>query len=283
MRIAGVQYTASGAILNPWYIYAVVYTSNQTNPFGKREAPEIASPQRIELADRGLRILFGPDAMIFCALDRDIGLPVCVEPLRWFVLYRTLINYNMEVPVLELPDLDTYQLTEEVRILRNRLRMIEHGETVGGMKRITYSYTEDAETLKVSVTELLTYLRILDDPLSYALVYYLRCEDPRYFLIEYYKATESVFEGLGGEKKALRALAPHGVSAKEYKRFARYCNEQMHGILDGGRHGPKPGATMETIDRKMFWSSPKALEVFECASRVCRSVIDGYMALRAAG
>lgn len=281
MEFTGVRYTASGAILNTWYVYPVVYSSDQNCPSGKRVAPKIASLQRIELADPSVRLLFGPYDMTFCPLA-SMGHPAWVEPLRWFVMYRTLLNYNIEGPVLERPDLDAHELVDEVRFQRIRLRRIEKREIVGEDERITAWHEEGPETLIVPVVEFVTFLRVLDNPLFYSLGYYLRCEDPRNFLVEYYKATEAIFEGLGGEKRALAALAPHGVSAQEYKRFARYCNEQSDGVFDGGRHGPKPGARMETLDPKRLWSSPKAMEVFECASCLCRSVIDGYVALRSA-
>jgi hypothetical protein len=159
---------------------------------------------------------------------------------------------------------------------------VEKPAVEGESQNIAAWHEEESETLAVRAAEFSTFLRVLDAPLAHALAYYLRCESPRDFLVDYYKAVESVFEGLGGERRALAALASHGVSSAEYKRFARYCNEQKGIVLDGSRHAPKPGSTLETLDPKDLWSSSMTREVFECASRVCRSVIEGYIALREA-
>jgi hypothetical protein len=98
--------------------------------------------------------------------------------------------------------------------------------------------------------------------LNLAIVYYLLgCDQPQYFLIEYYKVLEVIENVFGGERNAIDALAPYGVVSAAFKAIKRYADDQQH-PFNIGRHAPKKGVDLRYIDIRKLLEQPASREVF---------------------
>lgn len=123
-------------------------------------------------------------------------------------------------------------------------------------------------------------MRVLNEPLHYAIAFYLiGCENLRYFLVEYYKAVEAIENELGGERRCLDILSPHGVDRATVKEFKAMCNDVRQAPLDIGRHAPARNAPLYSVDLRNLLGHPPSRGLFERATVACRQVIDGYLKL----
>ncbi|GEM_PF-6184332 len=181
-----IRIQATGTITNPWHslpprIVMMGYPSKRE----ESESWNITPRCRIDLNDHSVRLLFQKDEMVFVFVGDSDASRYLVNPIQYFLCYRTFINYNLMGFVARDFDPEAFEATE------------------------TVPFKTAEATVEVPATSVVDYLRFLDNTLYYALAFYLiGCENPRYFLVEYYKAVEVIENGLGGERRCLDALAP---------------------------------------------------------------------------
>jgi hypothetical protein len=104
------------------------------------------------------------------------------------------------------------------------------------------------------------------------------CDNPRYFLIEFYKAVEVVTKVFGGEDEFLKSLKPYGVAKSKFKKFGKVCNDMRLAPLNIGRHAPMPGAPLYSVDLRNLLVDPRSRDACESSTVFCRHVIDAYIA-----
>ena len=149
---------------------------------------------------------------------------------------------------------------------------------IGGKRCLVWNYETEPCTVTVTRQELEDLLTFWTPQLHFALAYYLiGCENPRYFLIEFYKAVESIENALGGERKAIASLEPYGVTGAVFRKLKRDANDQSR-PFDIGRHSPK-GTDLRVVDIRRMLSEPQSHQVYSESVSAVRQVIDAYFAL----
>jgi len=213
--------------------------------------------------------------MAFFFTDRTLAPRYLVNPIRYFVTYRTFINYNLIGFVSDRPALGTIDEPDRVRFRVERIVTVESSDASG-----QWVHHEGREAwLEVTRTSITDYLRVLNPTLYYALAFYLiGCENQRYFLVEFYKAVEAICNVFGSNDAFLDALKPFGVEKSRYKDFGRVSNDVRLAPLDIGRHAPEPGAPLYAVDLRNLLVEPRSREVLESSTVFCRQVIDAYIA-----
>ena len=161
----------------------------------------VARPTRLDLFD-GIASLFfdGPQYVPITLTPQDV---FPHDALRYFLIYQTRVNYNIlhrgTAHLLPPPSTEV------------RFDLMRANGAIGEPQGITIS----AETLEA-------FLRVGSHELDLAIAYYLvGCDQPQYFLIEYYKAMEVIENVFGGEGNAIDALKPHGVVPSSFKTVKR--------------------------------------------------------------
>ena len=260
MRTIGIKLQASGIIANPWFTLPprIITTGGPSSTIWDNK-PDITPKSRIELEEHGITLCFQTDEIEF-AFSTDREEPrYFVTPIQYFIGYRTFINYNITWPVVDHVEVAGFPLVDAIDFRR----------------------VESVEAVPKSAIS--TYLQVLDEPLHYAIAFYLiGCENLRYFLVEFYKAVEAIENHLGGERRCLEVLSPHGVERSVVKEFKAQCNDMFKAPLDIGRHAPAPGAPVYAVDLRNLLGRPRSRELFEQATVACRQVIDGYLKFREA-
>lgn len=177
---------------------------------------------------------------------------------------------------LELQSVDTFDEVDHVQFKVGRISRVET-EDDNGMK--SFYHTSHDEWLQIASIDISNYLRVLNRTLYYALAYYLiGCDNPRYFLVEFYKAVEVIQNVFHGEKECLKALQPFGTTENDFKKFKKVCNDTRQAPLDIGRHAPEPGAQLYSVDLRNLLITPRPQQIFESSTLLCRQVIDSYIA-----
>ena len=200
-----------------------------------------------------------------------------INPIQYFVTYRTFINYNAIGFAGTRPASGTLSEPDIVRFKVERIVRVEADDAAGAGKLI---HDEGGETwLELATASFAEYLRVLNPTLYYALAFYLiGCENPRYFLVEFYKSVEVITNAFGGQEALLDALKPHGVRRAEFKDFGKVSNDMRLAPLDIGRHAPMPGAPLYGVDLRNLLVEPRSRDVLESSTVFCRQVIDAYIA-----
>jgi len=272
---------ASGTILNPWYELPLPSTFViGPGPSSQLDASrELTPPCRVELEEHDISLFFRQNEMVFAFTTNAMKARYLVDPLRYYVIYRTFIDYNLIGPVLQPPVSSDFNQVDSVRfkvgrVVRVETERIEADQVVRG-----FHHEIEDEWLEIAVKSLQQYLRILNPTLYYALAFYLvGCDNKRYFLVEFYKAVEAIENAFESEDTFLKSLAPYGVRKSKYKQFAKLCNDQRIAPLNIGRHAPMPGARLYSVDLRNLLVEPRSRDVFESSTLFCRQVIDGYVA-----
>jgi hypothetical protein len=89
--------------------------------------------------------------------------------------------------------------------------------------------------------------KLIDDSLEPAIQSFLDAsENPKYFLVEYYKCMEVIKKGFGGQTAMLKALEPYGFSEKMFDELNRTANNPRK-PLSFARHAAQPGANIHGI------------------------------------
>jgi hypothetical protein len=271
---------ATGTILNPWYqLPAHVTVFDPDLPNAPDEPLEIASPCRVELEAHDIRLFFQNDEIVFVFTGNSLAPQHLVNPIRYFLTYQTFINYNSIGRATNPRDASTFDEVDYIRFKVERILRVET-EWLEGDKVIKgFYHTGRDEWLEIAADSIAQYLRVLNSTLYNALAFYLiGCDNPRYFLIEFYKAVEVVMRVFGGEGEFLKSLEPHGVTKSMFKKFREVCNDTRKAPLDIGRHAPMPGAPLYSVDLRNLLVDLRSLEVVESSTVFCRQVIDAYMA-----
>jgi hypothetical protein len=271
---------ATGTILNPWYELpprTTVVCLNEANPI--KWQVELTPPCRVELVSHDLRLFFQNDQIVFAFTGDTCTSHYLINPIRDFLTYQTFINYNLVGSATNRLDESTFDEVDCVRFKVQRITRVETERKEGDRVVRGFYYVGEDEWLEVAVVSLTEYLRILNPSLYYAIAFYLiGCDNPRYFLVEFYKAVEVITNVFGGERALLTALQPYGVTRSEWKDFGKVCNDMRLAPLDIGRHAPMPGVPLYSVDLRNLLSEPRSREVLEAATAFCRQVIDAYMA-----
>ncbi len=274
-----VGFKATRTILNPWYELprrATIVIPEVGRLSG--DSVQITPPCRVGLPQYGIRLLFRDDQVGFVLIGDSPEPGYFIDPIREFLAYKTFVNYNL-VGAFSCPSNE--ERIEEVDTIRFRLERIVRVETdmrVGEETIPGFHHEMREEWLEIAVGDLVQYLSVLNSTLDQATAFYLiGCQNPRCFLVEFYKAVESVRHAFDGESDFLQLLEPYGVTKKDYKEFAKTCNDVQLAPLDIGRHAPQPGAPLYAVDLRNLLLDPRSFEVFKSATVLCRQVIDAYI------
>jgi hypothetical protein len=271
---------ATGIITNPWYLFPSHTTVvNIGGPNPTEDPIEITPCCQVELPKHGIRMFFEHDCVAFVFIPDYPRSGYLVNPIRDFFAYKTFINYNLYGPFWPLSDDHRYAVVDVIRFGIKQLIRVET-EWREGDAVVSGFYHDSKDThIDLSVADLSQYLTILNRTLYYAIAFYLiGCENVRYFLVEYFKAVESIEHAFGGENKLLDQLKSFGVRKSDYKTFKGYCNDARSAPLDIARHAPEPDAPLYSVDLRNLLADPRSSQVFEFSTLACRQVIDSYIA-----
>jgi hypothetical protein len=231
----------------------------------------------VDLTAHGIELFFEHDEMAFFFLDDTPSAGYLINPIRYFVTYRTYVNYNAIGFASSRPEGPTLTEAECVRFKLQEIVRVERDDPAGPGTLVHHEGRE--AWVELPVASILQFLRVLNPTLYYAVTFYLiGCENHRYFLVEFYKAIEVIKNAFGSQAAFLDALQPHGVTRAAYEEFGMVSNDKRLAPLDIGRHAPLPGAPVYTIDLRNLLVEPRSREVFESSTVLCRRVIDGYIA-----
>jgi hypothetical protein len=190
------------------------------------------------------------------------------RPLVYYLIYKTYLYYNCL-----MPENESTEITPEVERVTFKLHRYIADPVVDNGKTI---YTEPCEII-LSKREIADYLKVLDDTVLLAIVYYIRgCITHQYFLIEFYKCSEVIKNKFKSEKKMKKMLQPHGFREVFYKEAKKLANDQRK-PLDVGRHAPLGEVSVQNIDTKWLFSDSIGRRAFETGERACRNTIDSYL------
>jgi hypothetical protein len=259
-----IRIRATGTILNPWFMLPLQSYSIDFADVTNRRTPT-ATRCRVELKEQCLRLFFQDDEVVFVFTGETMAPRYLVNPLRYFLTYQTFINYNLLAPATVPRDDSAF---DEVSHIRFRVQ------------RIVDAQTGKDEEVELEVSRIRQFLRVLNPTLYYAIASYLvGCDNPRYFLVDYYKAIEVIKNKLGGEGQFLELLRPYGVTSTGFKEFGKISNDARSAPWDIGRHAPMPGVPVYSVDLRNLLGEPRTREILESSTVFCRQVIDGYFAL----
>jgi hypothetical protein len=258
--------TASGTILNPWYVYPV--------------RVKITLPSRLDLGKHGITLFFRDNQVWSTFSEKAMS---CVfKAIHPYLLYRSFLNYN----VWHLPksrDNEDFEDVEIVRFNLKRLVRMEQNEKSGDSIGSCPYLEERNASVEVSSNDLSLYLQVLDESLGRAIEFYLQgCYNERYFLVEFYKAIEAIKHAFKCESEFLDSLKPHGITKKGYKMLTRVCSEETGEPIETARHAPRLGARPYPANLRYLLVDTRLYGTFELATTECRAVIDAYIKFLAA-
>jgi hypothetical protein len=271
---------ATGTILNPWYeLPTHVTVFDPKNPSAPNDQPEITPPCRVDLSKHGVKLFFRDREVVFVFEGDSLTPRHLINPVRNFLVYRTFINYNLvgssSKPIVE----EIFEESDAVRFKIERIVRVEAEIKLGNEIIKSFHHEGKEEWIEVPIGDFSRYLSVLNQALYYAITFYLiGCDNPRYFLVEFYKAVEVIRNVLGGEDNFIKVLRQYGVTKKDYKQFTFMCNDTRQAPLDIGRHAPELDAPLYAIDIRNLQVDPRSSNALELATSFCRRVIDGYMA-----
>jgi hypothetical protein len=264
---------ASGAILNPWYELPGEPQIDKLVEYG-----EITKPCRVEFREHNFQLLFKDDAVIFTFSTNSIQPRYLIQPIQYFLIFHTFINYNLVGPALGKIDENKFDEVEVIKFKVTRVNQVAVERRIGEEVFKGFDQVSHEEFIEIKTESISNFIRILNPTLYYALAYYLiGCDNPRYFLIEFYKAVEVIKNKFGAKQKLLRSLAKYGVFEKEFSDFTKTCNDMRLAPVDIGRHAPMPGAKLFSVDLRNLLIEPRSYQVFELSSSFCRKVINAYI------
>jgi hypothetical protein len=271
---------ATGVVLNPWYEFpSHVTQTSADSPSAPDDQHQITPSCRIDLEEQNLRLLFHNDAVVFVFTGAALEPRQLVNPIRYFLTYQTFINYNLISPVTIPLDTNMFDKVDHIPFKVERITRVEierqHGDEI--VKGFYHTGTE--EQIEITADSIAQYLRIINPTIYYSIAFYLiGCENPRYFLIEFYKAVEAIKNGFGSENSFLASLRPYGVTKQGLKDFTKVCNDMRLAPLDIGRHAPMPNAPLYSVELRNLLVETRSRDVFESSTMFCRQVINAYTA-----
>ena len=277
---------ATGTILNPWYeLPACVTVFDPENPSAPNDQPEITPPCRVDLSKHGVKLFFRGREVVFVFEGDSLAPRYLVNPIRDFLAYRTFVNYNLVGPLSKPITEESFEEGVAVRFKLERVVSVDAEEKPGDEVVKSFYHEGNEEWIGVSTDDFNRYLSVLNQTLYYAIALYLTgCDNPRYFLVEFYKAVEVIRKDLGGEghgsaDRFIKALGQCGVTREDYRNFKYICDDDSREPLDIGRHAPKPDVPLYAVDIRNLLVDPRTSDIFRSATSFCRQVIDGYMSI----
>jgi hypothetical protein len=265
---------ASGAIVDPEIVLGAI-------AFGD-DPPVVAQDTRLDLFGGQVVLLFTGSKFIPLTIpEPQDRFPY--YPLRYFITYRSRVNYNIVMPERLALDPSLVSASTTVTFKMRRLVEVTREETIAGETQRFWHDETEAHEVSIGLQELEDLLRLCTPQLSFAISYYLiGCENPRYFLIEFFKAVEVIENAFGGESAAIDALREWGMVRADFKKLKQYASEQQR-PFDIGRHAPR-GEDLRVIDVRRLLEEPLSRTVFRESVAATRQTINAYFAyLRARG
>jgi hypothetical protein len=251
---------------------------------GVAEKATIVKPCKLTLPHLGAAIVFNDDAITLFADDVKMATNgYLLDHLAHFLIYSSRVNYCGYCNWLAD---ETLEGKEEVgrTITFNLARdMSAHEGASKGIGEVAGRFVcldIEAFQLEVSREPFDLFHDIMDMHLAYAIAFFLAgCANPAYFLVEFYKSTESIRHAFGAERSMLSTLGAYGLAKKPYKAFTQAANDTMQPIAFG-RHAPE-GRNVFGIDIRSL-SHPETLQgrMFREAMQTNRACIDAYIAFR---
>lgn len=282
MLRARLEVKASSMIFNPDYTFPL---DRCVQMFPERETAKgtrLTNRCKVSLPAHGLTLVFDDDRITFFGYpegeERPESHPL-VPRLLDFIIFKTFVKYNF----YGFPKLDSTVLVDVVReaeaVTFNLGKLVEREqESLHRDQKIKWHYLEvEPCTLTLKSQDIQDFLVVADDSLYLSMRYYpVGCENSQYFLIEYYKSVETIYNHFGNEKSMEGALQPYGFRLGDYERLRRYANDQRK-ALNIGRHAPHKGTKLLHVDVKRLLEEPLSRRVFEDCSHTCRASIEAFM------
>ncbi len=244
----------------------------------------IVQPCKLTLDGLGVAVLFGENNLTIFVEDEKALLAGTkygwLEHLRNFIIYKSRVNYNSYCNWFAEDVASFARCPEADRVIKFNLYQLT-GEQ--GIKKVGDRYVAlglKPFSLAVDRTVFDTFHKLLDRGLARAIAYFLiASENPKYFLVEYYKCLEVIKQEFGRKKAdaaMLEALTPYGFTKKLFKTLGDYANADRL-PLAFARHAPKRDAIGIGIDLRALQSRTLQREIFDESTKICRACIDAYI------
>jgi len=267
------MWRASGTITDPEIVSPVICSTGVSFD-GPKFVP---SPTRIDLFDGRYVLLFSDDQLVVFLSPEDVD-AFHYYSLLYFLSYRSRVRYNITSIPYEIEFPKALPATEEINFSVDRLTLKEREETLFGKLHRIQSQELEPFTITVLKSDIERHLRKATKELHLAITYFLiGGENLQYFLIDFYKAIETIKLSFGLENDLLKALKPYGLSRTDYEVVKRYANDQRE-PLSIGRHAPQPGTDIRVIDTRQLLTEPLSKKVWTESVHATRRVIDAYSA-----
>jgi hypothetical protein len=185
----------------------------------------VLSPTRIDLFEGRYVLLFKDDEFVIFLSPEDIDVfPYNV--LNDYISYHSRVRYNITSVSFRIEFLDNLVPAEKITFALVKLVLIEREETIFGHVHILQHYESEPFSIHILKSDIEQYIKRATHELHVATRYFLiGCENLQYFLIEFYKALETIREAFGSEAEFLKELGPHGLKKSDYKTVTRYAND----------------------------------------------------------
>jgi hypothetical protein len=264
---------ANGVIFNAEYAFP-------SGGFDGENAPAIVEPCKLTLDRLGVALLFNKDALTMFVEDEKKlreGKYGWLDHLLNFIIYKSRVNYRLYSNCFA-DDVTSFEACNEVdRALAFNLERLtrKQGIQIVGERYVNLGI--DPFRLEIPRAEFDGFDKLIETSLAVAITYFLiASENPKYFLVEYYKCLEVIKKAFGGERKMFTALQPHGFKKTMYKTLTGDANSHREPI-SFGRHAPKAGERIIGVDLRALHTPTMQRDLFIKSSRICRACIDAYV------
>lgn len=273
------EISASSTILNGRIYFPAKRIVQSSQPIINGHE-QIAPLSKFSFPEFGLTLLFQDNTLTFFT---NSGLPDAVpfhliSAVWYFISFKTYMYYNVQ----SLPNPD-------VQIILNSAPEVDcvsfNLGRVPSKDELQQSLDLDVVPIKLDLmkSDVLEYIRIVDTDIHLAISYYLiGCENMRYFLIEHYKSLEVIKNFFRSKSKMSNSLSKFGFRPQDYDKLCKLANGELQ-PLNIGRHAPKKGIKLVSLNIKQLLDEPKSREIFEESTRICRSAIESFINFRRAG
>lgn len=248
--------------------------------FDGENAPVIVEPCKLTLDRFGVALLFNKDAMTTFVEDEKKlreGKYGWLDHLVNFIIYKSRVNYRLCCNYFA-DDVTSFEACNEVdRVLAFNL---ERSTGEQGIKKVGERHVglgSEPYRLEIPRAEIDGFDELIETSLAVAIAYFLiASENPKYFLVEYYKCVEVIKQVFGEEGEMFAALQPHGFDKTMYKTLTQDANKHREPIAFG-RHAPKAGERIIGIDLRALHNPTMQRDLLIKSSQICRACIDAYV------
>jgi hypothetical protein len=248
--------------------------------FSDSDKLPIVETCKLTLDRLGVAVLFGRNAItLFVEHEARLreGKYGWLDHLVNFIIYKSRVYYRGYCNWFA-DEVSSFDACDEVdRVITFNLERLT-GEQ--GIKQVGDRYVclgSEPYRLEIERKEFDGFHKLIDRSLAVAITYFLiASENPRYFLVEYYKCVEVIKKEFGGEPAMKRALSLHGFSNEMFKKLTKNANDDRMPI-SFGRHAPKKGANVIGIDLRALHTPTVQRKLFIESTELCRACIDAYV------